>query len=98
MKLFIRAAAFSIYTLCCACAAVEAPTPYGPLPTERQLIRHTKEFYGFLHFGVNTFTDKEWGDGSEDENIFNPTDFDAEQIARAAKDGGITGLILTAKH
>ena len=98
MKLFIRAAAVSTYTLCCVGAAVEPPAPHGPLPSERQLIRHTNEFYGLLHFGMNTFTDKEWGDGSEDESIFNPTDFDAEQIARAAKDGGITGLILTAKH
>jgi alpha-L-fucosidase len=98
MKPFIRAVAVFTFNLSCACVAVEPPAPYGPLPTERQLIRHTNEFYGFLHFGVNTFTDKEWGDGSEDENIFNPTDFDAEQIARAAKDGGITGLILTAKH
>ena len=52
----------------------------------------------FLHFGVNTFTNREWGDGTESPSIFNPTSLDTRQWARTAKRGGFRAMILTAKH
>ena len=74
------------------------PSPLAPVPSARQLAWEDLEFYGFLHFGMNTFTDKEWGDGSEAERTFNPTALDARQWARVARDAGMKGLILVAKH
>jgi len=79
-------------------AKVGPPKPYGPTPSTRQLRWHEMEFYGFLHFTVNTFTDKEWGYGDESSSIFNPTDFNAEQIVSTAAAAGMKGLILTCKH
>lgn len=68
------------------------------VPSRRQLKHQQLEFYGFIHFTVNTFTDKEWGDGTESPGIFNPARLDARQWAAAAKDAGMKGLILTCKH
>ena len=75
-----------------------APRPYGPAPSARQLCWHRREFYGFLHFTTNTFTDREWGYGDESPSTFAPTAFDAHQIVRTAVDAGMSGLILTCKH
>ncbi|KAA3604355.1 MAG: alpha-L-fucosidase [Planctomycetota bacterium] len=79
-------------------AQVEPPKPYGATPTARQLAWHELEFYGFLHFTTNTFTDKEWGYGDESPDIFHPLDFDADQIVRVAAEAGMKALILTCKH
>ena len=69
-----------------------------PTPSPRQLAWQEMETIAFAHFGVNTFTNKEWGDGKEDPKIFNPTEFDARQWTKALKAGGVRMLILTAKH
>ncbi len=81
-----------------AAAQSQKPSPVLPVPETRQLEWQQMEFYGFLHFSLNTFTDKEWGYGDEPESLFAPSDFDAEQIVRTAKLAGMSGLILTAKH
>jgi alpha-L-fucosidase len=78
--------------------AAAPPKPYGALPSARQLRWHAMEANAFLHFTVNTFTDKEWGYGDEDPKIFNPTRFDADAIVAALADAGMRGVILTAKH
>ncbi len=72
--------------------------PYGPTPTRQQLVWHDMEFYLFIHFGPNTFSDLEWGHGTEDPNSFNPTALDCKQWANIAKQAGAKGIIITAKH
>src|SRR5215211_4266882 len=69
-----------------------------PRPTPSQLAWQRDELALFVHFTVNTFTDKEWGDGTESPTIFDPARLDARQWARAAKHSGFRSLILTAKH
>lgn len=68
------------------------------VPSERQLTYEKMEFFCFIHFTVNTFTGSEWGNGKEDASIFNPTELDARQWVKTAKDAGMKGLILTCKH
>ncbi len=81
-----------------SCAEVKPPEPFGPVPSERQLAWHEMEYYMFIHFTVNTFTDKEWGYGDEKESVFNPTELDCRQWAKVASDAGMKGIIITAKH
>ncbi len=73
-------------------------TPNAVVPTPLQVEYQQMETIGFIHFTVNTFTDKEWGYGDENPQIFNPTQLDVEQWARVAASSGLKELILTAKH
>lgn len=68
------------------------------VPTPQQLEWQRMELTAFLHFGVNTFTGREWGDGTEDPVIFNPTSLDCEQWVRTLKESGFKMAIITAKH
>lgn len=67
-------------------------------PSDRQLAWQEGEFICFIHFGVNTFTGREWGTGKEDPNIFNPERLDTDQWCRMMKAAGQTAAILTVKH
>ncbi|SMO87341.1 alpha-L-fucosidase [Fodinibius sediminis] len=73
-------------------------SPDSTRPTPQQVAYQRKEKVAFVHFGVNTFTNREWGTGEEDPALFNPTDFDAEQWAKVLSENGFETLILTAKH
>lgn len=68
------------------------------LPSERQLRQQEMEFYGFIHFSINTFTGREWGDGTEDPALFAPKNLDCRQWAKAMGAAGMKGIILTCKH
>lgn len=87
-----------ILLLQCKPESVPPPAPFGPLPSEGQLAWHDLEFYAFAHFNMNTFTNMEWGFGSEKPSQFNPTALDTRQWARICKAAGMKGIIITAKH
>jgi len=93
MKLFWLSLILTI-----ALHGVAQQTSRTPLPTKYQLAWHEKEFYLFAHFGPNTFTGKEWGEGTEPSAIFNPSQLDCRQWTRVAKAAGAKGIIITAKH
>lgn len=78
--------------------ATQKLMPYGATPSSSQLAWHNLEYYMFIHFGPNTFTNVEWGHGDEDPNVFNPTQLDCRQWAATASKAGMKGIIITAKH
>lgn len=81
-----------------SCNSVTPPKPVLPIPSKAQMDWQEMEYYGFIHFSINTFTDVEWGYGDKSPELFNPTELDVRQWARVAKEAGMKGLILTNKH
>src|SRR5690606_27037792 len=80
------------------CKTVAPPEPVGPIPSERQMAWHEMEYYAFVHFNMNTFTNREWGTGAESPSQFNPINLDVRQWAKVAREAGMKGIVLTAKH
>jgi alpha-L-fucosidase len=74
------------------------PKPYGPIPTQAQLNWQETEMYCIIHYGPDTYTDKEWGYGDESPDLINLKQFNAMQIVAAAKAGGFKGIVIVAKH
>lgn len=74
------------------------PPPYLRTPSARQLLWHQLEYYAFVHFGPNTFTDEEWGRSQSLPDVFRPSALDTDQWAKSFADSGMVGMILTAKH
>jgi alpha-L-fucosidase len=97
MKTLLRASAIAL--LCCApLQGQKPPAPIYPLPTDRQMAWYEMEMNAFIHFTINTFTDLEWGMGSESPALFNPVSADPTQWTRILKQTGFKGVILTCKH
>ena len=91
---FLAVTAIAVFS----CTRIDAPAPYGVLPTEAQVEWQKMEYNLFMHFGPNTFTGAEWGSGQEKAELFNPTAMDCGQWASIAKAAGMKGIIITAKH
>ena len=81
-----------------SCNKVPPPEAFGPTPSENQMHWQEMEYYAFVHFSLNTYTNQSWGYGNEDINLFNPTELDCRQWARICKEAGMKGIIITAKH
>lgn len=97
-KSFFIGAFFCLRLILPVLGQVKAPAAHGPVPTENQLRWQEMEYYAFIHFSINTYTDMAWGKGDEDPKLFNPTKLDCRQWARICKEAGMKGIIFTAKH
>lgn len=97
-KYFLCGIILSIFSTGISFAQTKAPAPFGPVPTENQLRWQDMEYYAFVHFSLNTYTDQSWGFGNEDVKLFNPEKADCRQWARICKEAGMKGIIITAKH
>jgi len=95
-----RALALTLWFSAVGCLPHRAdpPKPLPPVPSDRQLQWHRMEINAFIHFGMNTFTDWEWGTGMEDPSLFDPADLDCRQWVAVLREAGFKGVILTAKH
>lgn len=98
MRLSLNRLLIAFSSLIVWCCSLTEPTPFGAVPSASQLKWHELEYYMFIHFGPNTFTNVEWGHGKEDPKVFNPTQLDCRQWAATAKQAGMKGIIITAKH
>lgn len=99
-RLALFTATFAAFATMASCekGTSTPPEPFGPTPTPQQLEWQKMEMNMFAHFGPNTFTGREWGLGTEAEDVFNPTDLDCGQWTAIAKAAGFKGIIITGKH
>lgn len=98
MKMVQAIRLMALAALSVGCVVAQQPAPYGPTPTAQQVDWLRMEWYAFVHFSLNTFTNKEWGYGDESPELFNPGQFNARDIVGTFKEAGMTGMIYTAKH
>lgn len=100
MKKSIHLLSIPVVACCLSCTSgkVLPPEPILPVPESKQVEWQQMETYAFIHFGLNTFNDREWGYGDTDPKTFNPTNLDCEQWAQTLVKAGMKGVILTAKH
>ena len=100
MKKSIHLLSIPVVACCLSCTSgkVLPPDPILPVPEPKQVEWQQMETYAFIHFGLNTFNDREWGYGDTDPKVFNPTNLDCEQWAQTLVKAGMKGVILTAKH